>query len=157
MDSFPAKRFGYSIPNFCKTHGFSVAHFYALKKQGIAPRVMKLGARSIITDEEATRWRAERTAASNPTGGVFGAGLRSRSTRSGPTNDFSRKSKTQLTTAFHDFFCGYKSIRFDQRIEHRLRSVSALMYKCRRGPGSPEMEKASNDERKGHAAELTNC
>jgi hypothetical protein len=31
------------------------------------------------------------------------------------------------------------------------------MYKCRRGPGSPEMEKASNDERKGHAAELTNC
>jgi hypothetical protein len=61
-------------------------------------------------------------------------------TRSGPTNDFSRKSKTQLTTAFHDFFCGYKSIRFDQHIEHRLRSVSALMYKCRRGPGSPEIK-----------------
>jgi hypothetical protein len=32
-----------------------------------------------------------------------------------------------------------------------------LSDKCRRGPGSPEMEKAGNDERKGHVAELTNC
>jgi hypothetical protein len=32
-----------------------------------------------------------------------------------------------------------------------------LSDKCRRGAGSPEMEKAGNDERKGHAAELTNC
>jgi hypothetical protein len=38
-----------------------------LRKQGLAPRVMKLGVRTLIAVEEAARWRAERTAESNPT------------------------------------------------------------------------------------------
>jgi len=35
------------------------------------------------------------------------------------------------------------------------RSVSALMYKCK--ARARQLEKAGDDERKGYAAELTNC
>jgi hypothetical protein len=59
----PPPRMGYSVPEFCSAHGFSTAHYYGvLKKQGLAPREMKIGNRRIITIEEASRWRAERTA-----------------------------------------------------------------------------------------------
>jgi hypothetical protein len=56
-----------SVEKFCQAHGISVGHFYVLRKQGLAPRVMKLGVRTLIAVEEAARWRAERTAESNPT------------------------------------------------------------------------------------------
>jgi hypothetical protein len=54
-----------TVAEFCTAHGISIGHFYALKKRGLAPRVMKLGIRTLISIEEAARWRAERTAASN--------------------------------------------------------------------------------------------
>jgi predicted DNA-binding transcriptional regulator AlpA len=54
-----------TVPQFCKAHGISIGHFYALLKRGLGPRVMKLGVRTLISTEEAARWRAERTAASN--------------------------------------------------------------------------------------------
>jgi predicted DNA-binding transcriptional regulator AlpA len=53
----PIERKGWSIPEHCKRHGFSVAFFYKLLKQGKAARVTKLGKRSIITDEAETEWR----------------------------------------------------------------------------------------------------
>jgi hypothetical protein len=65
MDSAHAQTLGYSVAQFCEAHDISIGHFYALKKQGLAPRVMKLGTRTLISVEEAARWRAERTAASN--------------------------------------------------------------------------------------------
>jgi hypothetical protein len=56
-----------SVEAFCDRHGISSQYFYLLRKRGAAPRVMKLGARSLITVEEAARWRAEHTAPAAPT------------------------------------------------------------------------------------------
>jgi hypothetical protein len=53
----------YSIESFCKAHGISTAFFYLLQQRGEGPRVMKVGARRLISFEEAKRWREERTAA----------------------------------------------------------------------------------------------
>jgi hypothetical protein len=55
----------YSVGQFCDAHDISIAHFYNLLNAGLGPRVMKLGTRTLIAAEEAARWRAERTAASN--------------------------------------------------------------------------------------------
>jgi predicted DNA-binding transcriptional regulator AlpA len=52
-----------SITQFCDRHGISEAFFYLLQQRGQAPRTMRLGARVLITAEEARRWREERTAA----------------------------------------------------------------------------------------------
>jgi hypothetical protein len=56
---------GYSVAEFCEAHDISIGFFYELRKRGLGPRVMKLGTRTLISAEEAARWRAERTAASN--------------------------------------------------------------------------------------------
>jgi hypothetical protein len=55
---------GYSVAEFCEAHDISIG-FFELRKRGLGPRVMKLGTRTLISAEEAARWRAERTAASN--------------------------------------------------------------------------------------------
>lgn len=46
-----------TIPEFCKQHRISVAFFYKLKQAGKAPRTTNLGARRIVTDEDAAEWR----------------------------------------------------------------------------------------------------
>jgi predicted DNA-binding transcriptional regulator AlpA len=46
-----------TIPEFCEEHRISTAFFYKLKKDGKAPRVTELGARRIVTDEDAAAWR----------------------------------------------------------------------------------------------------
>ena len=55
---------GYSIREFCRAVGISVAYFYELKQAGLAPRTMDLGSRQIISVEEAQKWCRERTEAS---------------------------------------------------------------------------------------------
>ena len=55
---------GYSIREFCRAVGISVAYFYELKQAGLAPRTMNLGSRRIISVEEAQKWCRERTEAS---------------------------------------------------------------------------------------------
>ena len=40
---------GYSIREFCRAVGISVAYFYELKQAGLAPRTMDLGSRRIIS------------------------------------------------------------------------------------------------------------
>jgi hypothetical protein len=49
----------YSIPQFCAAHAISESFFHKLRKQGRGPPVIRLGARTLITIEAATRWRAE--------------------------------------------------------------------------------------------------
>jgi len=46
-----------SIPEFCEQENISKSLFYKLLKQGIAPRIMKVGRRTLISIEAATEWR----------------------------------------------------------------------------------------------------
>jgi hypothetical protein len=57
----------FSVAEFCRSHDISIGHFYALLKRGEGPRIMKAGLRTLISAEEAARWRAARTDASTPT------------------------------------------------------------------------------------------
>ena len=54
-----------SVGEFRDAHDISIGHFYAMLKKGVGPRVMKVGTRTLISVEEAARWRAERTDASH--------------------------------------------------------------------------------------------
>ena len=56
----PTPRLALSIPEFCEAHGFSEGFFHKLMKQGAGPRVMKVGARTLITFESAAEWRRAR-------------------------------------------------------------------------------------------------
>jgi predicted DNA-binding transcriptional regulator AlpA len=47
---------GTSIRNFCRQHGFSKSHFYNLRKQGLAPKTLHIGAKQIVTDEARREW-----------------------------------------------------------------------------------------------------
>jgi hypothetical protein len=53
----------FSIASFCVAHHISEAHYFSLKAQGLGPREMRLGARVLVTFEDAAAWRAERVAA----------------------------------------------------------------------------------------------
>lgn len=59
-----ALKLALTISEFCRAHGISKAFFYLLQARGQAPRVMKVGARRLISVEEAQRWREAQTAAS---------------------------------------------------------------------------------------------
>jgi predicted DNA-binding transcriptional regulator AlpA len=62
---------GTSIRVFCKQHGFSKPHFYNLRKQGLAPKTLHIGAKQIVTDESRREWlaRMERLQAEADGGG----------------------------------------------------------------------------------------
>ena len=59
----PTPRLALSIPEFCEAHGISEDFFYKLKRQSQGPRLMKVGARTLISLEAAAEWRREREAA----------------------------------------------------------------------------------------------
>jgi hypothetical protein len=46
-----------SIPDFCRAHGISRAHFYNLRRRGLAPRTLVAGRRRLVSDESAAEWR----------------------------------------------------------------------------------------------------
>ena len=46
-----------SIKSFCESHSISRNLFYTLKAQGLAPKMMNLGRRKLITEEAAAEWR----------------------------------------------------------------------------------------------------
>jgi hypothetical protein len=52
-----------TIPQFCEAHNISEAFYYALQKQGKAPRSMRVGRRRLISLEEAAKWRAQQVEA----------------------------------------------------------------------------------------------
>lgn len=47
----------YSVAEFCRAHGVSRAFFYVLKKRGEGPTVMKVGKRTLVSEESAKDWR----------------------------------------------------------------------------------------------------
>jgi hypothetical protein len=47
-----------TIPQFCEDHEMSKAFYYKLDKQGLGPKVLKIGRRRLITAEAAAEWRA---------------------------------------------------------------------------------------------------
>jgi hypothetical protein len=47
----------YSIAEFCHAHRVSKAFFYNLLKRGKGPTVMKVGTRTLVSDEAAKDWR----------------------------------------------------------------------------------------------------
>ncbi len=47
----------FSIAHFCLAHGISRATFYNLVKRQLAPRLMKVGKRTLISTEAAAEWR----------------------------------------------------------------------------------------------------
>ena len=48
-----------SIDEFCVSHGISRAMFYKILSQGRGPRVMKVGTRTLISEEFAAAWRRQ--------------------------------------------------------------------------------------------------
>ena len=52
-----AEMLAFSIPEFCRRHGISRAHFYNLSKSGDAPAVMRVGRRTLVSAEAAAAWR----------------------------------------------------------------------------------------------------
>ena len=59
-DIEPADRDAYSVEAFARAHSLSVAMFYKLRAQGLAPTCFKVGTRTLISREAAARWRAAR-------------------------------------------------------------------------------------------------
>ena len=49
----------FDVNSFCEKYGISQAFFYKLKRNGKAPRIMKVGTRTIITAEAADEWQRE--------------------------------------------------------------------------------------------------
>jgi hypothetical protein len=52
----------YTVDEWCSKHRLCRASFYNLKKAGKAPRVMKAGARTIISHQADLDWQREREA-----------------------------------------------------------------------------------------------
>jgi predicted DNA-binding transcriptional regulator AlpA len=58
------ERDAFTIPEFCRRHGFSQAKYFELASAGEGPRVMRLGRRVLISRESASDWRRQREALS---------------------------------------------------------------------------------------------
>ena len=61
-----ADRAAYSIPEWAKRNGISVSMYHKIQKQGLGPRIMRVGSRTLISREADEQWRREREAASAP-------------------------------------------------------------------------------------------
>jgi predicted DNA-binding transcriptional regulator AlpA len=59
----------WTVDEFCQAHAISRATFYNLRKRGAGPRVMKVGARTLVSSAAAAEWRErmENAAGSNVT------------------------------------------------------------------------------------------
>ncbi len=64
----------YSVDAFCRAHSISRSMFYALLRDGQGPRLMKIGARTLISREAAEdwRWARERATEVSPTENAVG-------------------------------------------------------------------------------------
>jgi predicted DNA-binding transcriptional regulator AlpA len=50
-------RAAYSIVEFARAHSMSRAHVYNLMRDGLGPRVMRAGRRTLVSAEAAADWR----------------------------------------------------------------------------------------------------
>jgi hypothetical protein len=62
-------RLGYSIDEWCAGYDICRASYYNRRKDGSAPRTIKIGGRVIITVEADEEWRREREMAAVATAG----------------------------------------------------------------------------------------
>ncbi len=63
----------FSVADFCREHAISRGLFYQLLKDGKGPKTMKLGRRTLISQEAAQEWRRRmETAAQAGDGGHGG-------------------------------------------------------------------------------------
>jgi hypothetical protein len=53
-------RLALTIKDFCKAFNISQGFYYKLRRQGLGPREMRLGTRTMISLEAADRWRKAR-------------------------------------------------------------------------------------------------
>jgi predicted DNA-binding transcriptional regulator AlpA len=65
-------RQAWTIDEFCTAHGISRATFYNLLKRGTGPRVMKVGARTLVSEAAAKDWREQMENAAGSTATVGG-------------------------------------------------------------------------------------
>jgi hypothetical protein len=63
MERGNMEREAYTIEEFCRSHGFSRAHYFNVAREGRGPRIMRVGARVLISKEAAAEWRRTREAA----------------------------------------------------------------------------------------------
>ena len=54
---FNGERDCYSVNEFCSRHDICPATFYMLLKEGNGPKIIKVGARTLISRESAAEWR----------------------------------------------------------------------------------------------------
>jgi hypothetical protein len=62
----PPQLLAFSIKQFCELHGISLDFYFKIQRRGIGPRTMAVGARTLISQESAADWRAERERAALP-------------------------------------------------------------------------------------------
>jgi len=53
-------RLAFTVDQFCHFHNISRPFFYKMMKGGTGPRIMKLGAKTLVSHEAAAAWRKER-------------------------------------------------------------------------------------------------
>jgi predicted DNA-binding transcriptional regulator AlpA len=49
-----------TVPEFCEAFRISVPFYYKLRRDGLGPREMKLGTRTVISTAAADAWRIDR-------------------------------------------------------------------------------------------------
>ncbi len=49
----------FNVNGFCAAHDITKVTFYKLLKDGLGPRIMKVGARTLISVEAAADWRRQ--------------------------------------------------------------------------------------------------
>jgi excisionase family DNA binding protein len=59
MNSTTGPTDAFTIDEWCRRHRLSRATFYNLLKRGEAPRVMKVGVRTLISREASDEWRKQ--------------------------------------------------------------------------------------------------
>jgi hypothetical protein len=59
-------RAAFSIPEWAERNRVSVSLYHKLQKEGLGPRVMRVGKRTLISAEADAQWRRDREAESNP-------------------------------------------------------------------------------------------
>jgi hypothetical protein len=75
----PYEPAAYSVDAFCRAHHISRSMFYAMLRAGDGPRLMKCGARTLISVEAAQDWRLAREHAATKLPSANSAGERRRS------------------------------------------------------------------------------
>jgi hypothetical protein len=58
----PTERAAFSIEEFCAAHSISPDLFYKMQREKWGPKIMRVGARTLISIEAAEEWRRNREA-----------------------------------------------------------------------------------------------